>query len=124
MGPVGRGFAIPINHALAIGNQIRGGARSAAVHIGAPAMLGVGVSTRERQGGGVLVQQVLRGGPAEQVGLADGDVLIAVDGTSLDSATALTYALDRHYPGDVIDVTWLDASGAQRNGKATLSAGP
>jgi S1-C subfamily serine protease len=93
------------------------------VHIGLPALLGIGVKTAQRRGTGVLIQEVLRGGPAEQAGLLNGDMLITVDGTQLDSATALTYALDRHYPGDVVDLTWVDRSGQQRTGKATLASG-
>ncbi|TFV56674.1 serine protease [Mycobacterium sp. PS03-16] len=124
MGPGGKGFAIPINDAIAIANQIRSRIPSDTVHIGPPALLGVGVRTAPSDVPGVIIQEVLRGGPAEAAGLADGDVLIAVDGTRLDSATALTYTLDRHYPGDVVDVTWIDRAGQQRTGKATLAPGP
>jgi S1-C subfamily serine protease len=124
MGPGGKGFAIPINEAMSVANQIRARIPSDSVHIGPPALLGVGVSTAPSDTPGVTVQEVLRGGPAEAAGLADGDVLIAVDGTRLDSATALTYTLDRHYPGDVVDVTWIDRAGVQRDGKATLAPGP
>ena len=56
--------------------------------------------------------------------IAIGDVITGLDGTSLDSATTLTYVLDRHYPGDVINVTWIDRSGQQRTGKAALVPGP
>jgi S1-C subfamily serine protease len=119
-GPGGKGFAIPINDAMAIANQIRSGSPSASVHIGPPVLLGVGVRSAQR-GPGVVIQEVLRGGPAEQAGLLDGDVLTVLDGTPLDSATTLTYVLDRHYPGDVIDVTWVDVGGQERTGKVTLT---
>lgn len=124
MGPGGKGFAIPINEAMAVANQIRSRIPSDTVHIGPPALLGVGVRTAPSDVPGVIIQEVLRGGPAEAAGLVDGDVLIAVDGTRLDSATALTYTLDRHYPGDVVDITWIDRAGQQRTGKATLAPGP
>ncbi|MCK0176340.1 S1C family serine protease [Mycolicibacterium sp. F2034L] len=124
MGPGGKGFAIPINEAIGVANQIRARIPSDTVHIGPPALLGVGVRTAQSDTPGVVIQEVLRGGPAEAAGLVDGDVLIAVDGTRLDSATALTYTLDRHYPGDVVDVTWIDRAGVQRDGKATLAPGP
>jgi S1-C subfamily serine protease len=124
MGPGGKGFAIPINDAMAIGNQIRARIPSDTVHIGPPALLGVGVRTGPADVPGVVIQEVLRGGPAEAAGLVDGDVLIAIDGTRLDSATSLTYTLDRHYPGDVVDVTWIDLAGQQRTGKTTLAPGP
>ncbi|ULE34970.1 S1C family serine protease [Mycobacterium sp. IDR2000157661] len=118
-GPGGEGFAIPINDAIVIANQIRSRAPSAEVHIGPPVLLGVGVRSAQR-GPGVLIAEVLRGGPAERAGLVDGDVLTVIDGTPLNSATELTYVLDRHYPGDVIDLTWIDVNGLERTGKATL----
>lgn len=120
LGPGGEGYAIPINDALAIADQIRARIPSESVHIGPPVLLGVGVRTAQR-GPGVLIAEVLRGGPAERAGLYAGDVLLELDGVQLDSATTLTYVLDRHYPGDVIDLVWLDGSGQQRTGKATLT---
>lgn len=121
MGPGGKGFAIPINDAMAIANQIRSRAPSDEVHIGPPVLLGVGVRTAPQRGPGVLIADVLRGGPAEQAGLFGGDILLTLDGTPLDSATTLTYVLDRHYPGDVIDLTWIDGAGQQRTGKVALT---
>src|SRR5690242_1588057 len=119
MGPAGKGFAIPINSAMAIAGQIRSGAPSPSVHIGQPTLLGVGVGTQPRRDGGIIVRDVMVGGPASQAGLAIGDVLTSIDGTAVDSATTLTYVLDRHYPGDVVDLTWIDRGGQQRTGKAT-----
>jgi len=124
MGPAGRGFAIPINDAMAVAGQIRSGAPSGNVHIGQPVLLGVGVSTQPRRAPGIIGRDVMLGGPAAQAGVAIGDVLMAIDGTTLDSATTLTEVLDRHYPGDVVDVAWVDRSGEQRTGKATLVSGP
>jgi S1-C subfamily serine protease len=124
MGPAGKGFAIPINDAMAVAGQIRSGAPSADVHVGAPVLLGVGVSTQQRTAPGIIVRDVMVGGPADQAGISIGDVITVLDGTSLDSATTLTYVLDRHYPGDSIDVTWIDRSGQERTGKATLVPGP
>jgi len=120
-GPGGKGFAIPINQAMAIANQIRSRTPSESVHIGPPVLLGVGVRTAQR-GPGVIIHEVLRGGPADGAGLRGGDVLMAIDGTPLDSATTLTYVLDRYYPGDVVELTWIDRAGVERLGKATLAA--
>jgi len=124
MGPAGKGFAIPINDAMAVAGQIRSGAPSGTVHIGPPVLLGVGVSTQPRNGPGIIVRDVMRGGPADQAGIAIGDVITVLDGTSVDSATTLTYVLDRHYPSDVEDLTWIDRSGQERTGKAALVPGP
>ncbi|OMC38438.1 serine protease [Mycobacterium sp. GA-1841] len=124
MGPGGKGFAIPINDAMSVAGQIRSRTPSNSVHIGPPTMLGVGVRTAQRQNGGVIIQDVIRGGPAEAAGLIPGDLLVNIDDVRLDSARTLTLVLDQHYPGDVIALTWLDAAGQQRTGKATLAAGP
>ncbi|MCB0948477.1 MAG: serine protease [Mycobacterium sp.] len=123
MGPGGKGFAIPINEAMAVANQIRAGIPSDTVHIGPPVLLGVGVRTTPRDEPGVFIQEVLRGGPAERAGLMDGDILIVLDGVTLDSSNTLTSVLDRHYPGDVLDLTWIDRNGQARTGKADLTPG-
>jgi serine protease Do len=123
--PAGKGFAIPINQALGVADQIRSRAPSDTVHIGPPTLLGVGVAAGDQASGvpGVVIREALRGGPAEQAGLVDGDVLITIDGQPVDSANALTAVLDRHYPGDVLNLTWIDRGGQQRTGKATLTPG-
>ena len=53
-----------------------------------------------------------------------GDVLIAIDGTPIDSANALTDVLDQRSPGNVIDLTWSDRAGQLRDAKVTLGSGP
>lgn len=124
MGPGGKGYAIPINDAMGIAAQIRAQLPSDSVHIGPPTMLGVGVRTLPPRGvAGLVIQEVMRGGPAEAAGLLDGDILTSIDGVALDSSTALTLVLDRHYPGDVVDLTWIDRAGKHQAGKATLGSG-
>jgi len=123
MGPGGKGFAIPINDAMGVAGQIRAGIRSDTIHIGPPTLLGVGVRTAPLDEPGVLIHEVMRGGPADQAGLRDGDIITTLDGTTLDSTNTLTSVLDRHYPGDVLDLTWIDASGQTRTGKAVLTPG-
>lgn len=122
--PGGKGFAIPINRALAIASQIQSKTPSDAVHIGPPAMLGIGVGTAQQNGSGVVVRDVLSGTPAEQSGLVRGDVITSLDGVTLNDATTLTAVLDRHYPGDAVDLVWQDRTGHQRTAKLTLAAGP
>jgi S1-C subfamily serine protease len=93
------------------------------VHIGPPTLLGVGVSSAEQHEAfpGVIVREVLPGGPAEMAGLANGDVILTIDETPIESAADLTRVLDRHYAGDVIGLTWIDRAGQHRAGKAALS---
>lgn len=121
--PGGQGYAIPINDAMGIVNQIRSGAASPDVHIGPSAILGVGVSGADQERNGLPIQSTLRGGPAEQAGLLAGDVLLRIDGTPITSANALTGVLDQRYPGNSIELVWLDGGGMERVGRATLSSG-
>ncbi|CAN3131324.1 S1C family serine protease [Mycobacterium sp. smrl_JER01] len=121
MGPGGKGFAIPINDAMGVASQIRAGIRSDNVHIGPPVLLGVGVRTTPRDEPGVLIQEVMTGGPAQRAGLMPGDIITMLDGTVLDSTNTLTSVLDRHYPGDVLELTWIDRSGQTRTGTAVLT---
>jgi serine protease Do len=120
--PGGQGFAIPINDAMAIVNQIRSGAASPDVHIGPSAILGVGVNAVE-EGDGLAIQSVLRGGPAEVAGVRPGDTLLRIDGVPITSANALTSVLDQRYPGNNIEITWRDRSGVERVARAVLSSG-
>ena len=122
--PGGKGFAIPINRALAIAGQIQSRTPAGTVHIGAPAMLGIGVATAQQLSAGVTVRDVLAGTPAEQAGLRRGDVIVSIDGVALTDATTLTSVLDRHYPGDVVDLVWQDRTAQQRTAKVTLAPGP
>lgn len=124
MAPAGEGFAVPINTAVGIANQIRSGVPTDAVHIGYPTLLGVGINAAQQGDGGLVLADVMPGGPASSAGLLAGDILLAVDGAPVNSATALTTILDRHYPGDVVTLDWIDQwSGQQRTGQATLYAG-
>jgi S1-C subfamily serine protease len=122
----GQGFAIPIGQALPIADQIRAG--SGSVHIGGTAFLGVGVSDgRSREPSsvpGAFVQRLLAGGPADQLGLTDGDLIVSVDSNPVDSATTLTDVFDQHHPGDKVVLGWLDGSGRQHTQTVTLVAGP
>ncbi|HEX2877437.1 MAG TPA: redoxin domain-containing protein [Polyangiaceae bacterium] len=54
-----------------------------------PGWLGVELAKREGGEPGVLVRGVLRGSPAERAGLADGDVVLSVEGVNVSRPTEL-----------------------------------
>lgn len=118
----GQGFAIPINKALTIAEQIQAGTASGTVHIGPTAFLGLTVS--DANGAGALVRNIVRGGPADQLGLAPGTVITGIDGDRIDSANALIATMDKHHPGDNVNVTWVDAGGQSQSAKVELAKGP
>jgi S1-C subfamily serine protease len=115
------GFAIPIDRAMTIVKQIEAGKSSATVHVGGTAFLGVSVQV---QGGGLVVVNVVSGSPADQAGLAQGDEVVAVDGTAISSMNQLVSILQRKSPGDRIALTWVDPLGQQQTQTVTLVAGP
>lgn len=127
-------FAIPIDSALAIARQIETGAGSATVHVGATGFLGVEVVPADQAGGfgsassaqaqGALLGGVLSGYPAARLGLAQGDVITAVDGQTVSSATGLTDLLSTHHPGDTVTLHWVDSSGGSHSATVKLAGGP
>ncbi len=50
---------------------------------------------------------IVPGSPADKAGLQQGDVITAVDGTSINQMNSLTSLLDQHTPGDTIQLTVL-----------------
>jgi S1-C subfamily serine protease len=143
------GFAVPIATAQQIVDQIKSGTASSTVHIGETGFLGVqttssgaqdtygyggsdpygysdpsGGSGTGQSGTGATVAGVVSGSPAADAGLTAGDVITAVDGTSVSSATALGDLIAVHHPGDSVKITWTDSSGSQRSASVTLAQGP
>jgi len=123
----GEGFAIPIDRALGIANQIRSGVISDSIHLGDTAFIGVAIadpSPMSRGPAGAVVRQVLPGTPAGQIGLFSGDVITAVDGIPINSAEDLSNVMDQRRPGDTIMLTWIDRAGIPRNAPLVLAKGP
>jgi S1-C subfamily serine protease len=118
--PGGEGYAIPINQAMAIANQIRAGVSSATVHIGETAFMGVGVVDN----GGARVAQVLDGTPAAASGIAKDDIITSVNGRPVNSPTDLTDVLDQQHPGDTVRLTWRTPMGSEHSAEVTLVPGP
>lgn len=123
------GFAIPINEAMAIVDQIRSGQETSTVHIGGTAFLGVLVSTAPGRAGATTTQGaplagVVPGGAAAKDGLAQGDTITAFDGHAVTSPTGLTTLMLSHHPGDQVKVTWVDVAGQTHHATVTLQSGP
>lgn len=117
----GSGYAIPIDDALAIARQIQSGSSSDDVHIGDRALLGVEI---EDSSGAAVVAAVEPSSPAADIGLAEGDTIVAVDGTTISDGASLRSALDPYHPGDRVTLSWTDGSGQRHQAQATLTDGP
>jgi S1-C subfamily serine protease len=114
-------YAIPIDDARAIAEQIEAGVDDATIHQGYPAFLGV--STQDGATG-AAVAGVLSGGAAESAGITAGDVISSVDGTTVTSSADLGSVLAGHEPGDRVTVSWTTASGTAGSATVTLGTGP
>ena len=104
----GIGFAIPINFARGIAQQlIRDGK---AVH----ASIGVQGRTATANDGleqGAYLEQITGGGPADKAGLKAGDVIVAAAGKAIPSYDQLVVLVQNHRPGDTISVTYYRGAG-------------
>jgi putative serine protease PepD len=98
-GNIGVGFAIPIDAARDIAEQL--------VDTGSVTHAYLGVSIADTDdGGGALVGGVEEGQPAADAGLQEGDVITAVDDTDVSDAAGLTAAVRAKAPGDTAQVTF------------------
>jgi S1-C subfamily serine protease len=122
----GDGYAIPIGTAKTVADQILAGRSSAKIHLGSTAYLGIETAASNGYQGvsGPVVLGVVAGTPAASAGLARGDVIRSVAGTTVDSATTLTNVLDRYHPGDKVKVAWTDVSGQSHSSTVKLGTGP
>jgi len=114
------GFAIPIDGAMAIVEQIEDGDETETVRVGPTGYLGVQV----RNSDGALVLEVVPDGPADEAGIAAGDTLTGIDDDSVLSSNALGDSIRAHEPGDEVTITWLDEAGEQHEAQVRLAENP
>jgi len=119
----GIGFAIPINTARRVAEDLitQGRVRRAVIGADGRALwpeLADALNLSVKQG--MLIERVAPGGPAAQAGIhggtrsvlagmqelrVGGDVLVGIDGTEIRSQSDLILLLNRHRPGDTIKVS-------------------
>jgi S1-C subfamily serine protease len=145
-------YAIPIDNAETIADQIEAGQSSSTVHIGGTAFLGIesgGSSSGSGSGdsggfggfggfgqgdgsgsdgsgasSGVTISGALSGSPAASAGLTGGDTITSVGGQSVSSADDIQQILVKNHPGDKISVSWVDQNGQSHTATVTLASGP
>jgi putative serine protease PepD len=116
-GNIGVGFAIPINQAKAIANEL-----ITTGHATHP-LLGVSLEDVTSATGAdkAVVHTITAGGPAAVAGIKDGDVITAIDGSSTEGADAVIAAIRSHQPGQQVTVT-VERNGSSKTVTATLTA--
>jgi S1-C subfamily serine protease len=128
-------FAIPINRAIRLAQQIRSGQESANVHIGERGLLGVRVQDLTSQAAaalgcqvatntGALVAGAESGSPADDAGMTTCDVIVSVDGKNIATTSDLNEAMFPFHPDERVTVRWIDQSGTSRQADVKLIPGP
>ncbi|MFI1076087.1 trypsin-like peptidase domain-containing protein [Streptomyces puniciscabiei] len=106
-GSIGLGFAIPINQAKYVAQQL--------IKTGKPvyAKIGASVSLEDSTNGAKITDQgaggsapVESGGPADKAGLKPGDVITKLDDMVIDSGPTLIGEIWTHQPGDKVTITY------------------
>ncbi|MEU9388506.1 trypsin-like peptidase domain-containing protein [Streptomyces sp. NPDC048324] len=112
-GSIGLGFAIPINQAKYVAQQL--------IKTGKPvyAKIGASVSLEDSTNGAKITESgaggassVESGGPAAKAGLKPGDVIVKLDDRVIDSGPTLIGEIWTHKPGDTVTITY------ERGGKS------
>lgn len=104
----GLGFAIPINTAIRVAEElINNGYVTGRPAMGVTVLDITNAQTAYQYGvnqAGVYVQSVNKNSPAERAGLQPGDRFIGVDGTAVSSTSDITGIIGEHNVGDTIEV--------------------
>jgi putative serine protease PepD len=112
-GNIGVGFAIPVDEAQRVAQQLLKG--QTVTH----AVLGVSASDVT---GGARVEAVTASSGAAKAGLQVGDVITKVDSTTVSDATELTAAIRAHSAGDKVQLTYT-RNGSSHTATAALGSG-
>ena len=122
-GVEGMGFAIPIEIAQEKAEQIINGEASEYPYLGASlANIGDVIYDRvysnylkdTKLTSGVMVIDVEKNSPADNAKLQSGDIIISMNGISINNVAYLRYELYKHKIGDVIEIAY------ERNGKQNI----
>jgi putative serine protease PepD len=113
-GSIGVGFAIPIDEARSVAEEIIRTGRATHPSIGVAATT---VAGEDREG--ALVRELTPGGGAGRAGLEPGDLIVKVEDEDVTSVDELILAIRSHKVGDEVTVTYL-RDGRTRTATVTL----
>ncbi len=108
---IGISFAIPIDEAMRVVDQLRSGGRVVRGYLGVqptdvPRELAeeYGLSTGKSKSRGAFVRLVVPGAPGEKAGIQPGDVIVSVDARPIESAADLRRTLGGMKPGTAVNL--------------------
>ena len=105
----GLGFAIPINDAIKVSQELlENGYVTGRPYLGITYLAVEDAQTAAQLGVnayGVYIVDVTKGGPAEKAGLKSGDRIISVDGSEIAGRDDLGTLMQQHSAGDTLSIT-------------------
>jgi putative serine protease PepD len=120
-GSVGLGFAIPVNIAKTISDEIISTGRVSHSYFGVQTLpIPADAAAQAGLKGGLFVAGVVAGGPAAKAGLKQGDVITEIDGQTATTNVQLQELTLTKAPGDTVTIGYV-RNGAP--GKATVTLG-
>jgi len=121
-GNIGIGFAIPVNEAKSIANQLITSGTATHPYLGVSSKDGVVADGSAKRAAAVLTN-VVAGTPADKAGLKAGDAVIAVDGNSIDGSLSLVAQVRERTVGDTVALKVI-RGGQSKDVNVTLIAKP
>ena len=105
----GLGFAIPINDAIKVAQELlENGYVSGRPYMGITYLAVTDAQTAAQlnvNAYGVYVVDVVQGGPADKAGLKTGDRIVSIDGTEIAQKDDLGTLIQQHAAGDTLSIT-------------------
>jgi S1-C subfamily serine protease len=123
-GNVGIGFAIPINMAREVADQLARFGKVARGQLGvivADHAAAMPVAVQAQTPPGAMVTSVSPGSPAEKAGIQSGDIIVAIDGKSILSAGQLRTRIGLMRVGTPVEITLL-RNGSPVKAKAVIGS--
>jgi putative serine protease PepD len=102
-GNIGIGFAIPVNEAKSIADQLITSGKATHAYLGVSSKDDVVADGSAKRAAAVLTN-VASGTPAEKAGLRVGDAIVAVDGDSIDGSLSLVAQVRERTAGDKVTI--------------------
>lgn len=122
-GSIGLGFAIPIDQARRVAQEILDTGVATKPVLGVQGS-GAAAGSPTGAGGGATIQAVTPGSPAAAAGLAPGDTVVRVGDARVADFTDLVARIGTHAPGDTVTLTVRGAGGGDRPVTVTLAGTP
>jgi putative serine protease PepD len=127
-GNIGVGFAIPIDEAAPLAEDIIRTGKASHPYLGVvtddskdPA--GAVITSKTDPDTGKRAEAVSANSPADKAGLREGDVITKVDDQTVTDYATLIAAIRRHRTGDSVSITYI-RQGSTRTTKVTLAERP